>query len=172
MRHAKTLLSVAIACALAFSGPATAQLRRRPPPPPPPVATQSEFTAQAGSDTVYFAAGAYLPDAAAQAVLANQARLLMANPALQATIEGHDDGRNTRNYSLALAERRAGAVRDYLVSMGVEPWRLTIVSWGKERPVAANLNEAAGAMNRRVVTVLAPLIPAVPAPIIPQAAQR
>jgi peptidoglycan-associated lipoprotein len=70
------------------------------------------------------------------------------------TIEGHCDERGTREYNLALGERRANAAKDYLISLGVNPGRVKTISYGKERPVAMGSNEAAWAQNRRAVTVV------------------
>ena len=117
-------------------------------------AQQADLIAKAGSDTVYFGTDEYALDASAQATLAAQARWLLANPNVRASIEGHADERGTREYNMALGERRATAARDYLVSQGVPTARLLVTSWGKERPVAAGSNEEAWAQNRRAVTVL------------------
>jgi peptidoglycan-associated lipoprotein len=70
-------------------------------------------------------------------------------------IEGHCDERGTREYNLALGERRAQAARDYLVNQGVQTGRITTISYGKERPVAVGSNEQSWAQNRRAVTVVA-----------------
>ncbi len=70
-------------------------------------------------------------------------------------IEGHCDERGTREYNLALGERRAAAVKDYLVALGVTPGRVATITYGKERPVALGHNEAAWAQNRRAVSTLA-----------------
>jgi peptidoglycan-associated lipoprotein len=81
---------------------------------------------------------------------------MLANPAMRARIEGHADERTPRDYALAVGERRADAVRDFLVLQGVQPGRLTIVSWGKERPAVGGSSEEALALNRRARTVLIP----------------
>ena len=70
------------------------------------------------------------------------------------TIEGHCDERGTREYNLALGERRAAAARDYLLAQGVDPARIKVISYGKERPAMAGSNEASWAKNRRAATVL------------------
>jgi peptidoglycan-associated lipoprotein len=70
------------------------------------------------------------------------------------TIEGHADERGTRAYNLALGERRASAARTYLVNLGVNPSRVSTVSYGKERPAELGSNESAWAKNRRAVTVI------------------
>ncbi|MFL6724399.1 MAG: peptidoglycan-associated lipoprotein Pal [Sphingomicrobium sp.] len=161
--------------AIAFSLGACA--KRTPPPAavtePPPAATtdpnstdpnslevvelpalQADLVAKAGSDTVYFGTDEYSLDEATKVTLAAQARWLLANPSVRASIEGHADERGTREYNQALGERRANATRDYLVSQGVPTARLQVTSWGKERPVATGSNEEAWAQNRRAVTVI------------------
>ncbi|MCM8558418.1 peptidoglycan-associated lipoprotein Pal [Sphingomicrobium sediminis] len=115
---------------------------------------QAELIAAAGSDTIYFGTDLYNLEADARRTLEAQARWLVANPGVNASIEGHADERGTREYNLALGERRANAARDYLESMGVPGNRLTVISWGKERPVALGSNEQAWAQNRRAVTVV------------------
>ena len=117
-------------------------------------ALQADLVAKAGSDTVYFGTDEYSLDQATQATLAAQARWLIANPNVRASIEGHADERGTREYNQALGERRANAARDFLVSQGVPTARLVVTSWGKERPVAQGSNEEAWAQNRRAVTVI------------------
>lgn len=115
---------------------------------------QADLIANAGSDTVYFATDESLLDAPAKATLAAQARWMLANPTVRASIEGHADERGTREYNLALGERRANAAKQYLMSQGVPESRLTTLSWGKERPVAVGSDETAWAQNRRAVTVV------------------
>lgn len=117
-------------------------------------AQQADMVAKAGSDTVYFGTDEHILDESAKATLAAQARWLLANPNVRASIEGHCDERGTREYNMALGERRANAAREFLVSQGVPTGRLLVTSWGKERPVAAGSNEEAWAQNRRAVTVL------------------
>ena len=73
-------------------------------------------------------------------------------PNLNITVEGHADERGTREYNLALGERRANAVKNYLVALGVDPRRVTTVSFGKERPAVPGANDAAWSQNRRGVT--------------------
>ena len=128
--------------------------RGQPPPPPTIEMLQADLLANSGSDIVYFTGNSHGLDAAAQASLTAQARWLRANPAVRARLEGHADERTPRDYALAIAERRANAVRDFLVLQGVPAAQLTILSWGKERPVAQGSDESAWARNRRAVTVL------------------
>ena len=115
---------------------------------------QADLIAKAGSDTVYFATDASLLDDSARATLAAQARWMLANTNVRASIEGHADERGTREYNLALGERRANAAKQFLIANGVPEGRLTTISWGKEKPVALGSNEQAWAQNRRAVTVI------------------
>ena len=117
-------------------------------------ALQADLVAKAGSDTVYFGTDQFSLDEPSKATLAAQARWMIANPSVRASIEGHADERGTREYNQALGERRANAARDYLVSQGVPTARLLVTSWGKERPVATGSNEEAWAQNRRAATVV------------------
>ena len=87
-------------------------------------------------------------------VLDNQAKFLNQNPSLKVTIEGHCDERGTREYNLALGEKRASAVKDYLISVGINSERVSVVSYGKERPQVLGSNKAAWSMNRRSVTTI------------------
>jgi len=117
-------------------------------------AMQADLVAKAGSDTVYFGTDEFLIDAQSKATLAAQAKWMLANPNVRASIEGHADERGTREYNMALGERRANAARDFLLSQGVPTSRLLVTSWGKERPVATGSDESAWAQNRRAVTVV------------------
>jgi len=130
--------------------------RGQPPPPPTIEMLQADLLANSGSDIVYFTGNSHGLDAAAQATLTAQARWLHANPAVRARLEGHADERTPRDYALAIAERRANAIRDFLVLQGVPAAQLTILSWGKERPAIGGTSDMALAMNRRVRTVLMP----------------
>ncbi len=91
---------------------------------------------------------------AAQATLERQAAWLNSYPNVTVTIEGHCDERGTREYNLALGARRANAAKDYLVSLGINPLRITTISYGKERPAVLGSNQDAWAQNRRGLTVL------------------
>ena len=79
---------------------------------------------------------------------------MLANPSVRGSIEGHADERGTREYNLALGERRANSAKDFLIANGVPVARLTVISWGKERPAATGSDESAWAQNRRAVTVV------------------
>ncbi len=89
-----------------------------------------------------------------QTTLQRQAEWLKKYPNVSVTVEGHCDERGTREYNLALGERRATAVRNALVALGIPANRLKTISYGKERPAVLGSNEAAWAQNRRGVTVI------------------
>jgi len=132
-----------------------------PTPPPPPSAagvvpgTQAHFLqAMRGQDTIYFDTDQYNVDSQDQAALQAQAQYLSQYAQARATVEGHADERGTRDYNLALGERRANAAKNYLVSLGIPAARISTVSYGKERPKATGSTEAAWAQNRRAVTVV------------------
>ena len=110
--------------------------------------TPDEMLAKVGS-TVYFGYDESTLSAEAQATLDRQAAFLKANPTIRIVIEGHCDERGTREYNLALGDRRASAARDYLVAKGVNASRLKIISYGKERPAVGGSNDTSYALNRR-----------------------
>ena len=89
-----------------------------------------------------------------RSILDNQGKFLNQNLSLKVTIEGHCDERGTREYNLALGEKRASAVKDYLISVGINSDRISVVSYGKERPQVLGSNKAAWSMNRRSVTTI------------------
>lgn len=103
-------------------------------------------------DRVFFETDHYDISTAAEGTLRTQAALLQSYPMVTITIEGHADERGTREYNLALADRRAAAVRNYLAALGVAPERIETVSFGKERPDCADASESCWAKNRRGVT--------------------
>lgn len=113
--------------------------------------TQAELVDTIG-DRVFFGYDRYDLDPAARATLESQASWLLQHTNLNIAIEGHADERGTREYNLALGERRANAVKNYLVAYGVDPRRVTTISYGKERPEVLGANESAWAQNRRSVT--------------------
>ncbi|MDE3037500.1 MAG: peptidoglycan-associated lipoprotein Pal, partial [Pseudomonadota bacterium] len=90
----------------------------------------------------------------AQKTLQHQAAWLKQYPGVNVTVEGHCDERGTREYNLALGERRAAAAKKYLVSEGIAAARISTISYGKERPAVIGDDEAAWSQNRRAVTVL------------------
>ena len=105
-------------------------------------------------DRVFFDFDKYTLKAKAQQTLERQATFLKNNAGIKVVLQGHADERGTREYNLALGERRASSAKDYLVALGIDPNRITIISYGKERPAVAGSNEAAWSQNRRAVTVI------------------
>ena len=89
-----------------------------------------------------------------QATLDRQAAWLQKYPSVRVSIEGHCDERGTREYNLALGERRASATKDYLVARGIDGGRISTISYGKEKPVALGNDKASWSQNRRGVTVV------------------
>jgi peptidoglycan-associated lipoprotein len=117
--------------------------------------TQAHFVqAVNGQNVIYFDTDRYNVDSADAAALQTQAQYLAQFPQVTITIEGHCDERGTRDYNLALGERRANAAKNYLVGLGVAATRISTVSYGKERPAAMGSDEAAWAQNRRAVSVV------------------
>jgi peptidoglycan-associated lipoprotein len=116
--------------------------------------SRADFLQNVTADRVYFNTDDYAIDTEDRAILDTQAAWLQRNTGVRVTIEGHADERGTREYNLALGDRRANAAKNYLASRGVNPARMTVISWGKERPVAEGSDESAWAQNRRAVTVL------------------
>lgn len=134
-------------------------VREEPPPPPParqPAVEREEAPAPRPLmlANVNFDYDKYDLTASARDVLAGHARALRERPELNVRIAGHCDERGTIEYNLALGEKRANAVKDYLVSLGVERSRLSTISYGKERPLDARSNEEAWAKNRRAEFVI------------------
>jgi peptidoglycan-associated lipoprotein len=105
-------------------------------------------------DRVFFDTDQYDLDDRDRATLDAQAAWLQRNSGVRVTVEGHADERGTRDYNLALGDRRANAAKNYLAARGVSPSRMTVISYGKERPEALGSDESAWAQNRRAVTVL------------------
>ena len=165
--NTQTAIAAALASALVLSACSHKAPKILPPDPGGSVSTdtsagtgattpgsQADFVAQLmGQDTVYFDTDQYNIDAADQQALAAQAAWLNNYPSKRATIQGHTDERGTREYNLALGERRANAAKNYLVSLGVDAARLTTQTFGKDQPVAMESTEEAWAKNRRAVTV-------------------
>ena len=105
-------------------------------------------------DRVRFAFGRYDLTRKAREILENQSTWLRRYPRVRITIAGHADERGTREYNLALGERRANSVKNYLVALSVDPDRVNTITYGKERPTDPRSNEGAWAKNRRAVTEL------------------
>ncbi len=133
-----------------------------PPPAPAPApapsgptpGSRADFLASVSSDRVFFELDKSDIADSEKATLQSQAAWLAKYPNVRVTIEGHADERGTREYNLALGERRANAAKNFLASLGVDASRLTTISYGKERPDAVGSDEAAWAKNRRAVSVI------------------
>jgi peptidoglycan-associated lipoprotein len=131
-------------------------------PPPAPVVqappsilpgSVKDFQVNVG-DTVHFDYNKYAVLDVDKTLLQKQAAWLTKYPDVKAQIEGHADERGTREYNLALGARRANAVKEYLVSLGVSAARIDTISYGKEKPICAESNEACWSQNRRGVTII------------------
>ncbi len=157
----KRNIVVAAVAALAVSACASTpeEVVAPSPPPPPPMpagpaaGSVAEFQQTAG-DTVFFAFDSFALTSEARETLRRQAEWLQRYANATIRVEGNCDERGTREYNLALGERRASAAKDFLVNLGVAPNRITVVSYGKERPRDPRSNEAAWAVNRNAQTVI------------------
>lgn len=114
----------------------------------------AEDLTQNVGDRVFFALDSSTLSSEAQSTLEKQAAWLKQYPNVNVTVEGHCDERGTREYNLALGERRAAATKKYLVGVGITANRITTISYGKERPAVIGSDESAWGQNRRAVTVL------------------
>ena len=114
-----------------------------------------KYLADGVPDRVFFSTNKSELTSAATATLAKQAAYLKANPTINVVLEGHADERGTREYNLALGQKRAIAAKDFLVSNGVAANRIKVISYGKEKPVNPASNVLAWSQNRRAVTVKA-----------------
>ena len=169
----KTTVLLAATALLAVAGCAKKRPAQLPPPPegsynpglPPPrvqdgktggprPGSNEDFKRSVQSNTVNFAVDVYDIDAAARAILDGQAAWLQRYPNVRITLEGHCDERGTREYNLALGDRRANAAKNYLAAKGIDPARMTTISYGKERPLALGSDEESWAQNRRAVTIV------------------
>ena len=112
-----------------------------------------EYLASGVPDRVFFATNKSSLTTKARETLRKQATFLRKNKNLNVTIEGHADERGTREFNLALGERRANAARDYLMTYGISGKRISVISYGKERPVNTESTPLAWSQNRRSVTV-------------------
>jgi peptidoglycan-associated lipoprotein len=119
----------------------------------PTPGSQEDFIASISSDRIFFDTDSSDVDSADQSTLQSQATWLGKYPDKRITVEGHCDERGTREYNLALGERRANATKNALVALGVNAARITTISYGKERPEATGSDEEAWSKNRRAVTV-------------------
>ena len=114
-----------------------------------------KYLASGVPDRVFFATNESVLTTASRDTLRKQAAWMRKNSDLTFVIEGHADERGTREYNLALGERRANAAKDYLMTYGIAGSRLSVISYGKERPVDSGSNPLSWSKNRRSVTVKA-----------------
>ena len=114
-----------------------------------------EYLAKGVPDRVFFATNESILTTKSRDTLRKQATWLRDNSSVNIVIEGHADERGTREYNLALGERRANAAKDYLMTYGVSADRISVISYGKERPVDSGSNPLSWSKNRRSVTVKA-----------------
>ena len=114
-----------------------------------------EYLASGVPDRVFFATNESVLTTASRETLRKQAAWLRKNSKVTIVLEGHADERGTREYNLALGERRANAAKDYLMTYGISSERISVLSYGKERPVDSGSNPLAWSKNRRSVTVKA-----------------
>ncbi|AGH50123.1 MULTISPECIES: peptidoglycan-associated lipoprotein Pal [Sphingomonadales] len=165
----KLLMAAALVAVAGCSKKPPAQLPPAPPTEstPAPETTQPEgpvastvvpgskedFLQQVGSDRVFFGTDKYDLDSEARAILDRQADWLAKYPNVRVTVEGHCDERGTREYNLALGDRRANSAKNYLATK-IDASRISTVSYGKERPAVEGSDESAWAQNRRAVSVV------------------
>ena len=112
-----------------------------------------EYLASGVPDRVFFATNETVLTTASRDTLRKQAAWLRKNSDINVVLEGHADERGTREYNLALGERRANSAKDYLMTYGISSDRISVLSYGKERPVDSGSNPLAWSKNRRSVTV-------------------
>jgi peptidoglycan-associated lipoprotein len=151
----------AIAFAVVLAGCETKPPPAQPAQVPAPVATQSSIVPGSAEDlrvnvgdTVHFDYNKYAILDVDKATLQRQATWLAKYPSVRVTIEGDCDERGTREYNLALGARRANAVKEYLVSLGLAASRVETISYGKEHPICSESTESCWAQNRRGVTTI------------------
>jgi peptidoglycan-associated lipoprotein len=118
------------------------------------VSAQDDFKKKAGGDKVYFAFDKVALSKDAKNILKKQAKWLQNNSSVQASIEGHCDEIGTKSYNLALSLRRANAASNFLIAQGIEKNRVTVISYGKEKPEFLEHTKRAHQLNRRSVTTI------------------
>ena len=114
-----------------------------------------EYLASGVADRVFFATNETVLTTASRETLRKQATWLRKNSKITVVLEGHADERGTREYNLALGERRANSAKDYLMTYGISSDRISVLSYGKERPVDSGSSPLAWSKNRRSVSVKA-----------------
>ena len=156
MALSKTRRVVAQVFAMLLIAVAVAACSKTPPANTVGAATPGspqDFAQNVGDRVLFIVDSSQITPTAA-GILDRQATWLAQYPRYQITIEGHADERGTREYNLALGDRRANSAKNYLVARGISPSRLTTISYGKERPLAVGSDEESWAQNRRAVTVV------------------
>jgi peptidoglycan-associated lipoprotein len=164
MARLTNMLLVTVALAVATTGCAKKHPAELPPVAGPAPQDQggtsirpgsrADFERSVLSNTIHFALDRYDIDPQSQRILDSQVQWLRQWPNVPISLEGHCDERGTREYNLALGDRRANAAKNYLVARGVNPGRISTISYGKERPLALGSDEASWAQNRRAVTIV------------------
>ena len=170
LKFSTQLKLIAVAGLIALAGCTTKPPATTAPPvePPPAADNTAPVTSESSSiipgsaedlrvnvgDTVHFDYNQYNMRDEDRNVLQRQASWLQKYPQVRVTVEGHCDERGTREYNLALGARRANAVKEYLVSLGVSAGRVDTISYGKERPICTQSSEDCWAQNRRAVTTV------------------
>jgi peptidoglycan-associated lipoprotein len=164
-RYSRPAMLAILAGALMLAGCSTPKPVEAPPPAssgegPPPMSTSSIVPGSAEDlrvnvgDTVHFGYNDYNIEDSDKQTLQRQAAWLQKYPSIRVTVEGDCDERGTREYNLALGARRANAVKEFLVSVGVPAARVETISYGKEHPVCTDSTEDCWAQNRRGVTTI------------------
>ncbi|HET7334794.1 MAG TPA: peptidoglycan-associated lipoprotein Pal [Rhizomicrobium sp.] len=161
MMQYSTGVKLAAMAALIFVAGCASKPKPAEAPPGPAAETQSNIVPGSAEDlrvnvgdTVHFAYDSYAIESNDRLTLQRQAAWLQKYPSIRVTIEGNCDERGTREYNLALGARRANAVKEFLVSLGVSPARLDTISYGKERPICTESTDSCWAQNRRGVTAI------------------
>ena len=113
-----------------------------------------EYLAEGVPDRVFFATNESILTTASRETLRAQAAWLRKNPSINVVLEGHADERGTREYNLALGERRASAAKNYLISLGISSNRISVISYGKEKPAVEGHDETAWTQNRTAITFI------------------
>jgi len=126
---------------------ASVSVNAPPPPPPPPPVREPDFTQEVRDAYFDYDKADLRPDA--RTALSTTADFLKKNPSIKVTVEGHCDERGSTEYNLGLGDRRANAVKQYIVSLGIPADRVNVVSFGKEKPFCMESTEACWQQNRR-----------------------
>lgn len=148
-------LSLALSLVAGCKKPAPVEEAVEAPAPPPPPAVDEEATAAAVKKMheqfarVHFETDSDALDAESQEALTSNVAIMQEHPTIAVQVQGHADERGTSDYNIALGDRRANAVRTYMVAQGLAPARVTVISYGEERPVSEGSGEGSWSQNRR-----------------------